>query len=222
MFDAENLHHAYLIEGDKDSSLSLVNSFLENDLEILIKGNPDYWQTDYENFGIDDARALKERAGMKASGRKFFVVSFNFITLEAQNSLLKILEEPTSGTHFFLLTESSDHLAPTLKSRLAIINRASTSSEIDLSDAKKFLNASKSDRLKIVKEIIEDISDEEKSKADAISFVNNVEYVLYKNFEKTKNEEARKSLQRVVDFKGYLFDRGSSAKLILEYFAVLL
>ena len=222
MFDVKNLHHAYLVEGDQVDTLSEINSFLEKDLGVVLKGNPDYWQAEFENFSIDDARALKERAGMKASGKKFFIVSFNFITIEAQNSLLKILEEPTTSTHFFFLTQSSDHLASTLKSRLAIISKASISGDRNLTEAKKFLNASKSDRLKIVKEIIEDIADEEKSKADAIAFVNDVELVLYKNFEKTKNGEVMNSLKRVIDFKGYLFDRGSSAKLILEYFAVLL
>ncbi|MEI7777319.1 MAG: hypothetical protein WCI52_01820 [bacterium] len=222
MFDVKNLHHAYLIEGDKAKVLSDVNIFLEKELGIVIKGNPDYWQAEFENFSIDDARTLKERAGIKASGKKFFIIAFNFITIEAQNSLLKILEEPTASTHFFFITQSSDHLVSTLKSRLAIINKLSITDDKNLIEAKKFLNASKSDRLKMVKEIIEDIADEEKSKADAITFVNDVELVLYKNFEKTKSVEVMESLQRVIDFKGYLFDRGSSAKLILEYFAVLL
>ena len=77
MFDVKNLHHAYLVEGDQVDTLSEINSFLEKDLGVVLKGNPDYWQAEFENFSIDDARALKERAGMKASGKKFFIVSFN-------------------------------------------------------------------------------------------------------------------------------------------------
>jgi ribosomal protein L31E len=68
------------------------------------------------------------------------------------------------------------------------------------------------ERLEVVKEITEAIKDEEKTKQDAITFLNTIEKELYKggvekNYEKLKVcEETRASL----------YDRGAPVKIILE------
>ena len=74
---------------------------------------------------------MKDRQQKKSldGGKKIFVISTNSITREAQNSLLKIFEEPTEGTHFFLILSSSRILIPTLKSRLHVIPSISSKGE---------------------------------------------------------------------------------------------
>ena len=220
MFDRKTLHHAYLIEGDKDLILADINKFLQKEMDVAIKGNPDYWFGQFDNFGIDDSRELVARASLKAPGKKFFIVAFNFITHEAQNSLLKILEEPTAETHFFLITPSSDHLVSTLKSRLVIIKGQRVAEGKGQTEGEKFVKASKPERLKMVKKIIDAIADEEASKAVAITLVNEIEEALYRQFKKAKSPALADDLQKIIELKSNLFDRGSSAKLILEYLAV--
>ncbi|MBU1557611.1 hypothetical protein KKC45_01475, partial [Patescibacteria group bacterium] len=62
----ENLHHAYLIEGDRESIFSLVSDYLEKELKFSLKNNPDFWNGDFETFGIDDGRKINELQNKKA------------------------------------------------------------------------------------------------------------------------------------------------------------
>jgi DNA polymerase III subunit delta' len=55
--------------------------------------------------------------------RKIFIIKAFSITHEAQNSLLKTLEDPVPGTGFILLIPCADRLLPTLRSRFFVIKR---------------------------------------------------------------------------------------------------
>lgn len=74
-----------------------------------------------ETFGIDDAREARRRAYLSSAAKTFFIVSVEHTTSEAQNALLKIIEEPPKETHFFILAPSANTLLPTLRSRLRLI-----------------------------------------------------------------------------------------------------
>jgi hypothetical protein len=68
-------------------------------------------------------------------------------------------------------------------------------------------------RLKLVKEITDKISDEEGTKQDAIALLNNIEEELYNaSFQKNSG-----SLLVTQNAREYLYDRGAPVKMILEY-----
>jgi DNA polymerase III gamma/tau subunit len=92
----------------------------------------------YETFGVDEGRELKEAQLSKSfgGGKKIFVISFETITVEAQNSLLKVFEEPTPDTHFFLISRTGSRLLPTLRSRIVFLQTESDSTP-SLLQAKK-------------------------------------------------------------------------------------
>ena len=96
------LHHAYAIEGDKKTIISELYSFLENNMGIQTKANPDFYFNEFKNFGIDNGRELQNQASRKAmqGNMRIFVITISSITSEAQNSLLKLFEEPAEGVHF--------------------------------------------------------------------------------------------------------------------------
>ncbi len=104
-------HHAYIIEGNGPEVMPALLSFLENEHGVVTRGNPDVWCKEFDSFLIDDGHALKEMQTRKGidGERKFFIFSFSYITEEAQNTLLKILEEPTEGTHFFIWDSFISH-----------------------------------------------------------------------------------------------------------------
>ena len=85
--------------------------FLES-LGIKTSGNPDFCHMSFDSFKIDDARDLKSVEYEKGFGvgKKIFLISANNILLEAQNTLLKIFEEPIKNTHFFIITPNTDVL----------------------------------------------------------------------------------------------------------------
>lgn len=210
------LHHAYFIEGERKNILEKILIFLEKELGFAVRGNPDFWLGEFDGFGIDESRALLERQAGRAfgGGKKISVIAANFMTVEAQNSLLKIFEEPSEGTHFFVIVPSFEILIPTLKSR-AFLEKT----ESGLGAAKKFEKAagefakSASGRRM---EIIKDIS-EEKDKNSAIDFLGALEKILYEKKDILK--ENAEIFKQVETCRSYLRGRSPSVKMILEYFA---
>ncbi len=82
-------------------------------------------------FGIDDVRTLTEKAFIRPSegDTQLLVVSLTTITVESQQALLKLLEEPPVGTMFVFCVPSSLFLLPTLLSRFS-----SLSLEVDVDE----------------------------------------------------------------------------------------
>lgn len=220
MLNKSNLHHAYICEGDKDSVFSDLCKFCEEELEFTTKANPDFVYEDYDKFLISHARKLQEMQMNKSVGKKIFIVSFNFITREAQNALLKVLEEPTSGTHFFFITPSSHIFLDTVLSRVQIISRVTV---LDKDSAgSKFLKAKLSERMKIVTKLVQDIKDEKATKGDALNLVRNVIRVKHKDLSEKKDSKILLSLKEAEKVADYLYDNSASVKSLMEYFAIII
>jgi len=219
------LHHAYFIVGDS-SVLLLLNTFLEEQVKIKTRANSDFWHGKFATFTIDNARSLASSQERKAfgenlevtrdstkghnEGKKIFIIETDFITEEAQNALLKVFEEPTAGTHFFIISPQ-DTLLPTLRSRVQIIEFES--SQIKKLESESILALTLAERMVKVKEITEGISDEEKTKQDAITFLNTIEKELYEK----GVEKYSKSLAITVAARESLYARGTPIKMVLEH-----
>ncbi|MFA5931894.1 MAG: hypothetical protein WC793_00750 [Candidatus Paceibacterota bacterium] len=190
--DKNNLHHAYLIEGVSDVVSLEIIEFLKS-LGIDTVGNPDFVHIQLDSFKIEDARNLKSYANQKSfsSGKKVFIVSANSFLLEAQNSLLKMFEEPIQDTHFFLIVPDANALLRTLVSRFYLISSFS-SEKGDTKEAEKFIMMPLRDRIEFIKELIAapDEEDEEgneiivlnSSRAKALKFLNELEVSLHNKF----------------------------------------
>jgi len=218
---AENLHHAYCLSGEPARLLSRLVDFLEGELDISIKGNPNIWQGIFETVGIDEARTAKEFQEKHAvgGGRKICIFSASRVTPEAQNALLKVFEEPTPHTHFFMILSSASLLLPTLRSRLVVLEEKSSIDD-DTSaegiEAKKFLASSKGERLSMVAPMIKEKNrDELRRLTDALT------KGMYKG-KFFSTEESTKALSQLVAMRNYVFDSASSVKLIAEHLALVL
>ncbi len=216
IINSENLHHAYCIVGDNQSALSDLHKFLKNKLDFNIEGNPDFYYGEYDVLDIEDGRKLKELHQNKptAGERKIFVVNTNFITLQAQNSMLKIFEEPVGGTHFFMIMPSAHGLIPTLKSRLLIVQHGSANST--KIEAKDFLKANVGDRMDMVKKLAEDISNEEESKIEVVKFMNSLEKEIFSR----KGLSSPATFESLGKMRQYASEQSPSLRMILEYLAL--
>ncbi len=207
-------HHAYCLVNIESTQLI---SSLENNHKIFKQGNPDFFHEKFETLGIDDSRRIKEVHASKPfskNSKKIFVIECSSITHEAQNSLLKIFEEPNEDTHFFLLIPSATNLLPTLRSRLYIIE--GEKQESDVNEVQAFLKLSLKDKITFVDDLAKRISDEKATKAEAIEFLNNLEKVIYeKGIEKNQ-----KTLRSILKARDYMNDRSSSVKQLLEFVAL--
>ncbi len=212
-------HHAYLLVGG-DSLANEIISELESRHKIPAKANPDFFNRKYDTFTIDNAREIKsfhETRPISESGKKIFILTMNGITVEAQNALLKLLEEPSEYAHFFLIIPSAHLLLPTVKSRMQMVGDNQTAEKSDLSEAKKFLKLSPAKKLEAVKSLVDDISKEKKTKQDAIEFLNSIEQAVY---EEKGVKSSRKILEAMQLARRYINDRAPSVKMLLEYMAL--
>lgn len=69
--------------------------------------------------GIDLIRQMQDQIAVKPNGDRYIVIieESGLMTEEAQNCLLKTLEEPPGETVLVLLADNSEHLLPTIRSR---------------------------------------------------------------------------------------------------------
>lgn len=217
------LHHAYGVFGDREQVRAELSSFLIKDLKFPMTGNSDFWQGEFNVFKIGDSRVLYEAHLNRPVkfDKKVFLVYANFMTKDAQNSLLKIFEEPRADSIFFLIMPEVTNLLPTLKSRL-IMGKAGGNLDV-ISQAETFLGAKIGKRLQIVSRVLQDIKDEKLTKSDAITFIKNIEKVLKKNLKLQNAHNARNgSLLAIEDVEkaiSYAGDESPSIKVILEHLA---
>lgn len=110
------MHHAQLFLG----SFSWARTVLPSS---CLTPHEDVLHYSEERLGIDQVRRLVYEAHLAPfSGEvRMFVLVFRSITHEAQNALLKLLEEPPQTAQFFVVTSAHTELLPTLRSRLMLI-----------------------------------------------------------------------------------------------------
>ena len=213
-------HHAYFIHSFKDAVHHL-KEYLKDKFGIDHSKNPDFFHEKYETLGIDDSRKIKENHLSKSyieGNKRIFIIETSNITHEAQNSLLKVFEEPNEDSHFFLIMPSSHILLPTLRSRLYInkIDQKREEGLVALEEARKFLKLSKKERVDYMDEFAKDISDENKNKNDAQEFLSALEYLIYE----LKGLEKKSALNAILKAREYINDRSPSIKQLLEYVAL--
>lgn len=143
-YDQKKLAHSYLfVDSDEARAMNtaywlacLFNCTGENkpdgscqNCRQILSGNhpdvllvaPDGKQT----LGIDQIRPLKEelaKSPVESTRRFFFINEAQKLTLAAANGLLNLLEEPVAPVVTILITNNSDQILPTVRSRTQIIN----------------------------------------------------------------------------------------------------
>ncbi|MDE1874747.1 MAG: hypothetical protein KGI79_00780 [Patescibacteria group bacterium] len=218
MFSKDNLHHAYFIEGERAAVLADIEAFLEDAFGIVRQGNPDVYYAEYESLGIDESRALQDMQSLRplAGDRKIFIVAAGSITSEAQNSLLKVFEEPTAGTHFFVISSSQRVLLPTLRSRMVVVSHPSALANEASAAARRFASLGPKDRLAAVAPLIES-----KDKAKAEDFLRALVAELVGREGDGSIAANAAAIKEILSLIRYLKDRSPSLKLILERAALL-
>ena len=180
--DKNNLHHAYLIEGEREEIEKDIIQFIEN-LGVRTRANSDFSHISVDSFKIDDARNLKALSVEKgiSKNRRIFLISVNNFLLEAQNSLLKMFEEPIENTHFFLVVPDANIFLPTFISRFYVIS--AKQSLDDNKDVEKFISMSLPLRLNFIKELLLESKDKDEVvidsvRAKSLKFLNSLEQTL--------------------------------------------
>lgn len=222
-----DLYHSYIIEGNPaDLSQDLLR-FLEERGEIETQ-SPDVLCQTYESFTMDDSLEIKDwhsRMGI-GSGKKVCIIATNFINREAEQTLLKIIEEPAVNTHFFIIVPDSSVLLPTIISRTHTVKVGQLEDLKIKKDVIDFIKSSPKDRVDMVAFIIKENKDEDSSgklRHYATAFINEIEDFFYKRFKENINDENNKFiLNELQKSRGYLSTPGASVKMVLEHLALMI
>ncbi len=219
----DNLHHAYLLLGNREEILPAVFNFVK-DIGESTTNNPDFVVSDFDVFKIEDARNFKAQTSEKkfSQGRRIFIISANQFLVEAQNSLLKVFEEPKEDTHIFVISPSIQTFLPTLLSRLYTIELGSHS-KTDDQTALKFIKMNLTDRINFIKDLLAIAKDEEGDESPrtvAQNFLNNLEITLHANRSKASFDAS--IFEHIFKVRENLRQPGAAPKMLLESIALVL
>lgn len=228
LFFPENLYHSYVIQGDPNIiAKDLFEYFIKK--KIIYRDSPDLFQNKYTTFSIDDSKVIKEWFFSKETigNKKFCILGVDFINREAEKSLLKILEEPRQNTHFFIISPNVKFISETILSRVQLIILDEKEEDlINRSEAIKFVNASLSQRLEIIAQMIkknDNSTDSGEIRVRALKLVNEIEREIYiKKQGQEKSFFERMALEELHKARVYLNSSGSSPKMILESLALII
>lgn len=213
------LHHFYIIStsATKDVAHALKNVLSNREQEGK---KQDVRLLSYESFLVEDGVALKSEATevIGSDEERHFILQFSASTREAQNALLKTVEEPTEGVHFFIVVPNEHLLLDTIRSRAQHVHIVGES--IDIRFAETFVDAKLGERLKMIAALISESKDDETSgpgRERATAFLSQLEVVLSRS-SVLENKEA---LAVILKTKEYLALQGAMVKMLLEHVALV-
>ena len=122
-----NLSHAQFISGEDGIVKSILAEILG---KLILNGdlNREYvdiinYKPSKASFGVDDVREIIDEVNKKPfEGDKKVIIIHqgNKLTIQAQNALLKTIEEPPTEVYIIILCESLELILDTIKSRCEI------------------------------------------------------------------------------------------------------
>lgn len=211
---------SYLIRGEKEALKEDLFGAVEAIWGLVMGGNPNVFSID-GHMNVEEARRLIEFASMSPFGAdkiKIIFLSAERMTQQAQNTILKLTEEPNQSLRIFVIVPKDVELLETLLSRLEDISYAfpSTSSGQVKTDAENFLSMSLKERLKLAEKISK-IDDE----TALDSFLRDLEKTIYK--QKYKNfSDKQKSFEAIIFAKKNSAFQSRPKRMILEALAISL
>ena len=196
-------------------SLELANSENNPDLKILKTID------DKKSIGIDDIREAVKFLSNKPFSHKYklLVISeSHYMTREAQNALLKTLEEPPAYATLILLAKTEESVLPAVLSRCRKISlnksmKSDSTSETENVFFTELLNQSTGDRLEWAAET---------SKKDKKEIIDNLEILMLEGRSYLKEQTgggAVTLLNNLNKVKSDLENTNLSAKIALEFIA---
>ncbi len=234
--DKDNLHHAYLIEGERRKVVPEVLKFVAT-LGLKTRGNPDFYHLVMDSFNIEDAHSIRSFGYEKKFGgdvsKKIFLICADRFLLEAQNALLKMFEEPADGTHFFVIVPDRNVLLPTLVSRLYVVSSRQGLAE-GSEQAEQFFAMALDDRVAFLKEFLAETEEDEtvqpdSARAKALKLLNALETILSRAvLDKNMSSMSRtvlditSVLEHLFKVREFLNQPGSSVKSLMESVALKL
>ncbi len=124
-----------------------------------------------DEFKVEDAKEVISEAYIAEERSKYLIICAKNFNIYAQNSLLKLLEEPPRNIIFIIIAKSKNSLLPTIRSRMSVKHLKSDKEPYDLGIGlenlslndifaflKKSKNISKDELKEIVSTLLKELS----------------------------------------------------------------
>ena len=221
--DKGSLSHAHLIVGENGIGKSEVAKLFA--LKILNKSeNKDYidiinYRAKKTSIGVDDVRSIIEEVNKKPfEGDKKVIIIHdgNKLTVQAQNALLKTIEEPPNGVYIILLCESIETILETIRSRCQIYKLTPLSKEELTQYIIKNLNETNKEKLYAAISFSEGIP----GKAELLltnEHLNKLRSILMELFKNIGSLSAARLLEYESQLAAYKDDREEILKILVSY-----
>lgn len=178
--------------------------------ELGINHEDVYFFNEKEKLGVEQVKKIREFLSIKpyrAENKWVVLVSAGNLSVDAQNALLKTLEEPAEFAKIILGVNKEDDLLPTVRSRCEVVWAESLESEVGSrvfsGELEKLGGMSVEERF----EVIEKIEDREKF------LVELTEFYRKKIVTGKKELDFAKDLLKALEWK----ERSVNIRAILEY-----
>lgn len=165
---------------------------------------PLYLQLSYEEFKISDARNLQKTISLRLKQNERRLIVISSPTIEAQQALLKTIEELPIGNYLFFLVFSIDDLLPTIQSRCHIITFDKVDSKEEVKSIPEIIH-----KQEVTLEDLEEALLFERSRVITAVKNQEVSQVLlqslknfHKNYKLAKNNNVNKRLVLEIAFSG--------------------
>jgi len=202
-----NLHHFNIAIGPRDHVIAEIKKLCADVLDFACDGNTNFHFHHFDSLLIDDARLFSETKNRKIKSGEVSVsiLAFSNATREAQNALLKLLEEPVPGNYIFFVVPEINLILPTVLSRATVleIEASHVADDADIATYSDIIQMSYKERLAMVESLLKNIKDEKVPKSDARELV-----------QKILKEMNRRLLAGHTDIAGPLRDVASSTQFI--------
>lgn len=175
-----------------------------------------------KSVGIALVKEFQKKLFLKPfkSDKKAVVLSSELgFTTEAQNSLLKVLEEPPANTIIILLSKTLDEILPTIISRCKLIEIEKEIPKTDFEKSEKLLLSMKEkgigERLKIAQDFSKD-------RETALSFLNDLIYASSNLLRKSKDRELVGQIRKLHEAQVEVKNTNTNLRLLMENFLLSL
>lgn len=212
LFSSTNHHAKLIVHNDRNKVTELILKEYVNNPALVIH--------DQNVIDIDTVRTLSSWHIKEMNTKKVAVVSFHTITHQAQNAMLKLIEEPRDDTSFIFITTQKENILPTVLSRMMEV-KFDFILDAENENVKLFLKTEKVLRMKLsfIKEMLEAEDEEGRKDRESVQkFCMQLEQELSRQ-DLCKNLKEVKELRRMIS---YLGDSAGSPKMVLEYLSLLL
>ncbi len=231
-------HHAYGIYGELAGIVPRAVDFIEKTHGIVCAGNPDFEVATYDTFSVADARALVARASLLpfAGDTKVLIIATRRIYGEAQNALLKLLEEPPAGTIIVIAIAHATMLLPTVLSRLIPISLSVSQTgaisqdpeTVKVTEAvRTFLQNNQAERTAYIKKAFTgNTTSPHLLRENGALFLDIVEKFVYEVYEGSNDavvkNTLREALRDIETLRQYLYEKVTQARMLFEHLAIVL